>query len=57
MNSSDLKKNKTQNASHENALIPTKGSDIKGVILDFDGVLSSFEVRIGYLGWSTVCCP
>lgn len=48
MNSSDLKDKVKQNTSLENALIPTNGTDIKGVILDFDGVISSFEVRIGY---------
>ena len=48
MNSSDLQSNLKQNSSLENAFITAKGSEIKGVILDFDGVLSSFEVRIGY---------
>jgi len=48
MNSSDLQSNLKQNSSLENDFITAKGSEIKGVILDFDGVLSSFEVRIGY---------
>ncbi|MHA1307613.1 MAG: HAD family hydrolase [Candidatus Heimdallarchaeota archaeon] len=48
MNSSDSNDTSKQHISLENALISTKGSDIKGIILDFDGVLSSFEVRIGH---------
>jgi HAD superfamily hydrolase (TIGR01509 family) len=47
MNPKNLHHNLEHDKSIEYALIQTEDSDIKGIILDFDGVLSSFEERIG----------
>ena len=46
MNSNDAHSNIGQKKPIEYALIQTDDSNIKGIILDFDGVLSSFEERI-----------
>ena len=47
MNSTDSHSKIGKKKPIEYALIQTDDSNIKGIILDFDGVLSSFEERIG----------
>ena len=48
MNSSDIELSTTNKTIITKQQFCKNGSDIKGIIFDFDGVLSSFVVRIGW---------